>query len=160
MKKTLLFLFLAVALNLSASSFDADSTKYSIHIIDYSSSWTSSMHYIIDDELKIEEVDNVDKKVIKVYNHRQLFGKEKNAIRKYISLFVNIDLLDEYVNRLPGDRNQKRINIQYGDVSKSYFISNTYQQDIAGLIIFLNSIIPEQRKMKEFVDPNKPVTKK
>lgn len=159
MKKALLFFLLSIfALNINASI--ADSTKFEIHIVDYSNSWTSAMHYYFNDELKIEEVDNIDKKVIEVFTHRQLFGKESNSIRQYLEVFMLIDFQPEYVNRLPGERNQKRINIQYGDKSKSILVSNTYQRDIAGFISFLNILIPEQRRMKEFVDPSLPVKKK
>lgn len=157
MKKLLLLLSLFLALHMSATS---DSTKYEIHIIEYSYSWTSAMHYHFDNELKIEEVDNVDKNVVEVFTHRQLFGKEEDAIRKYLSLFMTIELNERYESAVPGQRNQKRITIKYGDDEKSFFVSNTYQQDIAALISFLNSIIPEPRRMQEFVDPNKPVEKK
>lgn len=158
MKNTLLFLLLIFAVNTKAST--ADSTHFEIHIIDYSNSWTSSTHYYFDDELRVEEVDNVDKKVIDVFTHRQLFGKESKAIKQYLDLFMLIDFQPEYVNRLPGERNQKRINIKYGDQSKSILVSNIYQRDIAGFISFLNVLLPEQRRMKEFVDPNKPIEKK
>lgn len=157
MKKILFLLFCIVALNLNAAS---DSTQLEIHIIDYSLSWTSSTHYYFDDELRVEEVDNINKKKVDVLVHRQLLGKEKAALKQYLDIFLTIDLQEKYVSAQPGDRNQKRINIKSGDKSKSLFISNTYQQDIAGFISFVNNFIPDQRKMKEFVDPNKPVTKK
>lgn len=140
----------------------ANENKYSIHIIDYSLSWISSMHYYIDNEsVKVEEVDNVDGKKKVVYT-RPLSEDESELTGKYMAILSQIKFPKEYVNRqsTTGERNQKRINLTMGDETSSVFILNTYQQDLAAFIAFLNSFIDEQYKMKEFVDPNKPIKRK
>lgn len=156
MKKILILIFCLFAAKAVIAS---DSLAFKVHVIDYSLSWTSSMHYYFDDEFLVEEVDNIDKNDKKILAHRQLLGKEMDVIKQYLELFMTIGLNDEYVARVPGERNQKRISISLGDKTKSVFVSNTYQRDIAGLISFLNMMIPESRKMKEFTDPTKPTKK-
>ena len=138
--------------------FAADDTpRFSIKIIDYSQSWTSSMHYAFsDEEMSVVRVDNVEKNKQDTLSHRQLLGKEKEKIYRYLSILSQIKFQKEYRDA-NGDRNQKRIVINVNDdEEQSIFISNAFQQDLSALITFLNSFVTEKNKMKEFTDPNKP----
>ena len=148
----IIFLFLSFWL----CSF-AEVPPFFFFFLDYSRSWTSTMHYSFsDEEMSVVKVDNVEKSKTDTLSHRELLGKEKEAIYRYLSLISQIQFQSEYKDLTGGDRNQKRVIFNLDGVEQSVLVSNTYQQDIAGLVTFLNTFVSDKRKMKEFVDPNKP----
>ena len=138
----------------------SDDAKFIVNIIDYSHSWTSSIHYTFNNELCVVEVDNINKNQQDTLAHRQLLGYEKERIAKYIGILGQIPFQEEYVNRRSdGERNQKRITVTLNGKETSILVVNTYQQDIANFITFLNSFLTDKYKMKEFVDTSKPIKK-
>lgn len=155
MRHILVALFCFLPFTLSASD---SIPQFSVKIIDYSLSWTSSMHYAFNnEEMSIVRVDNVNKNDHDTLSHRQLLGREKELISRYLTILSQIQFNKEYRDITnSGERNQKRITLKINDQEQSVFISNVFQRDIAAFITFINSFIIEKNKMKEFVDPNKP----
>jgi len=157
MKQLLLFLFLLSFSGLYASD---SIPPFSVKIIDYSLSWTSSMHYTFtDEEMSVVRVDNVDNKEQDILSHRQLLGSEKEKIYRYLSILSQIKFNNEYRDAGDGDRNQKRIIINVNGEEQSVFVSNTYQRDLAGLVSFLNLFVVERNRMKEFTAPREATNK-
>lgn len=153
MKQTFIILLITV---FNLSIFAEEIPAFSVKIVDYSRSWTSAFHYnFTDKEMSVVKVDNIEKNITDTLSHRELFGKEAEAIYKYIYLLSKIPFQPEYKDINGGERNQKRVILNLDNNEQSILISNFYQQDIAQLIIFLNTFIPDKRKMKELVDPNK-----
>lgn len=155
MKQILVALFCFLPLALSASD---NLPQFSVKIIDYSLSWTSSMHYTFNnEEMSVVRVDNSNKNNQDTLSHRQLLGKEKELISQYLIILSKIQFQKEYRDMTnSGERNQKRMILKVNELEQSVFISNVFQQDIAAFVTFLNSFIVERNRMKEFVDPNKP----
>lgn len=151
LKFVFLSLFLFVTLAISAQS----DKQFWVEVIDYSNSYDYETHYYIDDyEMKVYTVDKTNPDVIDdLLIHRELLGKERNKIGLYLSLLTMLSFKPEYSdtsNSYTGQRNQKRFSFAYGDKEVSSLVSNTYQQDLANLVIFINRYIrtPELRMLE------------
>lgn len=154
-KILLLFTIVAITNNLNAQN----SENFSIHVIDYSNSFEYDTHYVFDNEELQVYVENKLKPGYKeqILVHRQLLGKEKKKIELYLSIFTMLKFNDEYTDithKYTGERNQKRFMINYGNSSINTIVSNTYQEDLANLVIFLNHYIRNSDlRMLEFSAP-------
>ena len=143
------------------TQLQAQTENFSIHIIDYSNSFEYDTHYVFDnEELQVyTERKSQPGKKDEIFIHRQLLGKEKRKIEQYLSLLTLLQFNREYTDithKYTGERNQKRIMFSHGSEQVNTLISNTYQEDLANFIVFLNRYIknPDIR-MVEFSQPQK-----
>lgn len=151
----LLFTIVSITSNLKAQQ----SENFYIHVIDYSNSFEYDTHYVFDnEELQVYEESKLKPgQKDQILIHRQLLGKEKKKIELYLSIFTMLNFNKEYTditNKYTGERNQKRFMVNYGNSEINTLVSNTYQEDLANFVIFLNRYIrnPEFR-MLEFSVP-------
>ena len=154
-KILLLFTIVAITSTLQAQNNE----NFSIHIIDYSNSFEYDTHYVFDnEELQVyTESKSYPGQKQDVLIHRQLLGKEKRKIEQYLSLLSMLNFNKEYTditNKYTGERNQKRIKFNYDNKTVNTLVSNTYQEDLANFVHFLNRYIknPDLR-MLEFSEP-------
>ena len=79
---------------------------------------------------------------------KQLSSLEKEKMAEFFSDFPLADLQEKYITPYVADGDQKIFEFRIGKLEKQIQESNYYQEDLAALVDFLNTLVSEKYKMR------------
>jgi hypothetical protein len=124
-------------------------TKFDIDIWNYNSSLSFTVQYHFDNEkMFVKRIGGLVHEDSDTLKTRQLTISEKELISCFLDSFPIESIKNKYEKPFFEDGDQKKIDLTINDKSKTIFISNVYQQNIAELFITLNQFLDNDLKIR------------